>query len=234
MVPISALWMPILLSAVIVFVASSILHMVLPYHKSDYRKLPDEDKVVDVLRAAGVTPGPTYHFPHTTQRDMKSPDVAEKFKRGPVGLLTVIPSGPPAMGKYLGLWFVYCVVVSILVAIVAGTTLSAGTRYPVVFHLTALAALLGYGVQSPGLDLEGAGLERNRQARRRWIDLRAADRRDVWLAMAKVGGCPHMNIGGSGICANPNLSSLALLPYLLAAEPRAHGLFPSPRGRATA
>jgi hypothetical protein len=146
MVPISALWMPILLSAVIVFVASSILHMVLPYHKSDYRKLPDEDKVVDVLRAAGVTPGPTYHFPHTTQRDMKSPDVAEKFKRGPVGLLTVIPSGPPAMGKYLGLWFVYCVVVSILVAIVAGTTLSAGTRYPVVFHLTALAALLGHGV----------------------------------------------------------------------------------------
>jgi hypothetical protein len=138
--------MPILLSAVIVFVASSILHMVLPYHKSDYRKLPEEDKVVDVLRAAGVTPGPTYHFPHTTHTDMKSPDVVEKFKRGPVGLLTVIPSGPPAMGKYLGLWFVYCVVVSALVAIVAGTTLSAGTRYPVVFHLTALSALLGYGV----------------------------------------------------------------------------------------
>jgi hypothetical protein len=77
---------------------------------------------------------------------MKSPEVVEKFKRGPIGLLTVIPSGPPAMGKYLGLWFVYCVVVSILVAIVAGTTLSPGTRYPIVFHLTALTALLGYGV----------------------------------------------------------------------------------------
>jgi hypothetical protein len=146
MVPISALWMPILLSAVIVFVASSILHMVLPYHKSDYRKLPEEDRVVDALRAAGVTPGPVYHFPHTTHKDMKSSEVVEKFKRGPIGLLTVMPSGPPAMGKYLGLWFVYCVVVSILVAIVAGTTLSPGTRYPVVFHLTALTALLGYAV----------------------------------------------------------------------------------------
>jgi hypothetical protein len=146
MVPISALWMPILLSAVIVFVASSLLHMVLPYHKSDYRKLPEEDRVVDALRAAGVTPGPVYHFPHTTHKDMKSPEVVEKFKRGPIGLLTVIPSGPPAMGKYLGLWFVYCVVVSVVVAIVAGTTLSAGTRYLVVFHLTGLAAFLAYGV----------------------------------------------------------------------------------------
>ncbi|MDQ1389965.1 MAG: hypothetical protein QOF94_2372 [Acidobacteriaceae bacterium] len=146
MVPISALWMPILLSAVIVFVASSILHMVLPYHKSDYRKLPDEDKLVDALRSAGVTPGPAYHFPHSTHKEMKSPEVVEKFKRGPIGLLTVIPSGPPAMGKYLGLWFVYCVVVSIVVACVAGSTLSAGTRYLVVFHLTGLAAFLAYGV----------------------------------------------------------------------------------------
>ncbi len=57
------LWLPILLSAVIVFVASSLIHMVLPFHKNDYRKLPDEDKVMDTLRSAGVTPGPTYHFP---------------------------------------------------------------------------------------------------------------------------------------------------------------------------
>src|ERR1700692_1377564 len=142
MVPISSLWMPILLSAVIVFVASSILHMVLPYHKSDYRQLPEEDRVVDALRAAGVTPGPAYHFPHTTHKEMKSPEVVEKFKRGPIGLLTVIPSGPPAMEKYLGMWFAYCVVVSTVVAFVAGTTLSAGARLPAGFHLIALAAFL--------------------------------------------------------------------------------------------
>ncbi len=146
MVPITALWFPILLSAVIVFVASSILHMVLPYHKSDYRKLPDEDKVVDALRAAGVTPGPAYHFPHTTHKEMKSPEVVEKFKRGPIGLLTVIPSGAPAMGKYLGMWFVYCVVIGVFVACVAGRTLASGTPYPKVFHVAGIAAFLAYGL----------------------------------------------------------------------------------------
>src|SRR3982074_236936 len=142
MVPITALWLPILLSAVIVFVASSILHMVIPYHKSDYRKLPEEDKVMDALRAAGVTPGRTYHFPFCTHKDMKSPEAVEKFKRGPIGLLTVIPSGAPAMGKYLGLWFVYCVVVGAFVACLAGRTLAPGTRYPEVFHVAGIAAFL--------------------------------------------------------------------------------------------
>ena len=146
MVSITALWLPILLSAVIVFVASSIMHMVLPYHKSDYRKLPDEDRVVDALRAAGVTPGPAYHFPHSTHQEMKSPEVVEKFKRGPIGLLTVIPSGAPAMGKYLGQWFAYCVVVGIVVACVAGRTLAPGTPYPAVFHVVGIAGFLAYGL----------------------------------------------------------------------------------------
>ena len=146
MVSITALWLPILLSAVIVFVASSILHMVLPLHKSDYRKLPEEDKVLEALRGAGVTAGRTYHFPHSTHKEMKSPEVVEKFKRGPIGLLTVIPSGAPAMGKYLGLWFAYCVVVSCFVACVVGSTLGRGTRYLEVFHLAGIAAFLAYGI----------------------------------------------------------------------------------------
>jgi hypothetical protein len=146
MVTITALWVPILLSAVIVFVASSILHMVLPIHKSDYRKLPEEDKVLDALRAAGVTPGRTYHFPYCTHKDMKSPESVERFKRGPVGLLTVIPSGAPAMGKYLGLWFIYCLGVGVFVAYLTGRTLSSGTQYLEVFRVAGTTAVLGYAV----------------------------------------------------------------------------------------
>ncbi|HEX7894581.1 MAG TPA: hypothetical protein VF447_10345 [Terriglobales bacterium] len=93
MVSIHALWFPILLSAVIVFVASSILHMLIPIHKGDYRQLPDEEKVTDALRAAGVTPGRMYTFPFCTHRDMKSPAVIEKFKRGPVGHVIIRPNG---------------------------------------------------------------------------------------------------------------------------------------------
>jgi len=146
MVSITALWLAILLSAIIVFVASSILHMVLPFHKSDYRKLPDEDRVTDALRAAGVTPGPVYNFPHCTHQDMKKPEVVEKFKRGPVGFLTVYPSGPPAMGKYLGAWFVYCVVISIFVAYLTGRTLLPGMPYLQVFRVAGTAAFLAYGI----------------------------------------------------------------------------------------
>ena len=146
MVPITALWLPILLSAVIVFVASSIIHMLLPIHKSDYRQLPEEDRVLDTLRAAGVTPGRTYHFPYCTHKEMKSPAAVERFKRGPVGLLTVIPSGPPVMGKYLGQWFLYCVLIGVFVAYLTGRTLSRDTPYLEVFRVAGLTAFLGYAV----------------------------------------------------------------------------------------
>jgi hypothetical protein len=144
MVPITALWLPIVLSAVIVFVASSLIHMVLPLHKSDYRKLPAEDRVLDALRTAAVTPGRTYYFPYATHKEMKSPEAVERFKRGPVGLLTVIPSGPPAMGKYLVQWFIYCLVVGVFAAYVTGRTRSPGTQYLEVFRVAGTTAFLGY------------------------------------------------------------------------------------------
>ena len=146
MVPIHALWLPILLSAVIVFVASSIMHMLLPIHKSDYRKLPDETKVMDGLRAAGVTPGREYRFPFCTMKEMKTPEAMEKFKRGPVGMLVITPSGAPAMGKALGQWFVYCIVVSIFAAYLTGRTRLAGTEYLEVFRVAGTTAFLGYSL----------------------------------------------------------------------------------------
>ena len=145
MVPLTALWLPILLAAVIVFVASSIMHMVLPYHKSDYRKLPEEERVTEALRSAGVTRGRVYFFPYYSFKEMKSTAVVEKLKRGPVGFLTVLPSGPPAMGKNLFQWFVYCIVVGIFAGYLAGRTLAAGNVFLEVFCVVGTAAFLGYG-----------------------------------------------------------------------------------------
>jgi len=145
MIPLTALWLPILVSAVIVFFASFIIHMVLGYHKSDFRKLPDEDRVTDAMRSAGVTRGPAYFFPYFSFKEMKSAPVIEKLKRGPVGLLTVLPSGPPAMGKNLVQWFLYCVVISIFAAYLSGRTLAPGSAFGQVFGIVGIAALLGYG-----------------------------------------------------------------------------------------
>jgi hypothetical protein len=145
MVPLSALWLPILLSAIIVFVASSIMHTVLPYHRGDYRQLPDEDKLLATLRAAGLTRG-LYVFPFCTHKEMKSPAALEKYKQGPVGMMTVFPSGPPNMPKFLTMWFVYCLVIGFFVAYLTGHTVAPGARYLAVFRVAGTAAFLAYGL----------------------------------------------------------------------------------------
>ena len=145
MTPLSALWLPILLSAVIVFFASFIMHMVLAYHKSDYRKLPDEDRVTDALRSAGVTRGPAYFFPYFPFKEMKSAPAIEKMKRGPVGFVTLLPNGPPAMGKNLVQWFFYCLVISLFAAYLSRRLLAPGTAFLQVFRVIGTVAWLGYG-----------------------------------------------------------------------------------------
>jgi hypothetical protein len=145
MISLTALWLPIVLSTVIIFFASFIIHMVLTYHRSDYRALPDEERITDAMRSAGVTRGPAYFFPYFPFKEMKSPSTIEKMKRGPVGFLTVLPSGPPAMGKNLVQWFLYCVVISLFAAYVSSRTLAAGTAFLQVFRVVGTVALLGYG-----------------------------------------------------------------------------------------
>ena len=145
MVPLSALWLPILLSAVIVFVASSIMHVLLRYHASDYRQLPDENQILATLRGAAPKPG-LYLFPYILPKEMKSPATLEKYKQGPVGRLTIIPSGPPAMPKYLVLWFLYCLIIGFFVAYLTGHTVAPGSNYLAVFRVAGTAAFLAYGL----------------------------------------------------------------------------------------
>ncbi len=146
MVTLTSLWLPILLSAVAVFFASSLLHMVLKLHKNDFTNLPNEDETLAAMRKETLKPG-VYMFPgHKGGADMKSPEYLEKCKRGPVGLLTVMPSGPFNMGKYLGAWFGYCVLVGIFVAYLTSRTVAAGTDYIMVFRVAGTVAFMGYGV----------------------------------------------------------------------------------------
>ncbi|MBZ5682412.1 MAG: hypothetical protein LAO24_20155 [Acidobacteriia bacterium] len=145
MVPLAALWLPTVLSAVIVFIASSIMHMVLPYHRSDYSQLPDEDKLLGALRPANLKPG-LYVFPFCTHKDMKSPALQEKYKQGPVGFLTILRNAPPAMPKFLVQWFLYCWVVGFFVAYLAAHTIAPGVHYLPVFRVVGTAAFLAYGL----------------------------------------------------------------------------------------
>ncbi len=145
MVTLTALWLPIVLSAIIVFIASSIMHMVLPYHRSDYKQLPEEDKILAALRPVGLQKG-LYVFPYCTHKDMKSPAIQEKYKQGPVGMLTVFPSGPPAIPKFMGQWFAYCLIIGVFVAYLTGHTVAPGANYLVVFRVAGTAGFMAYGL----------------------------------------------------------------------------------------
>jgi hypothetical protein len=144
MTGLASLWLPIVLSSVIVFVASSVIHMVLPWHKSDYPKLPNEDQVMNALRPLGIPPG-DYVMPRAaSQQDMRSPEFIEKMKKGPVVMMTVLPNGPTGMAKNLTQWFLFSVVMGVFAAYVAGRALPPGSPYLPVFRFAGVAAFLGY------------------------------------------------------------------------------------------
>lgn len=144
MVPVMSLWIPILVSAVIVFVASAIIHMVLPFHRNDLRRVPKEDEVQDALRRFNLPPG-DYMVPRAgSSADMKNPQFIEKMKKGPVLMMTVMPPGPPSMATSLVLWFLNAIVVGIFAAYIAGRAVGPGGDYLQVFRFAGATAFLGY------------------------------------------------------------------------------------------
>lgn len=146
MIPILELWLPIVVSAVFVFFASSLAHMVLTYHKRDYLPLPKETETLESLRRLALAPG-LYVFPHcTSSKDMAAPEMQKKYAEGPVGNMAILPTGPPAMGKHLGLWFAYCLLVSLVVGYLAGLSHGPGAPFGVVFCFTTVASFLAYGL----------------------------------------------------------------------------------------
>ena len=134
------LWIPILVSAAAVWVASSILHLVIPIHNNDYAGLPEEDAVLDAMREQPLPPG-EYAFPFSaSMKELGEPEMIEKHKRGPVGFLTIQPNGPPGIGRNLALWFAYSIVISIFAAYITSFLTINSAREA--FRLTGTVAVL--------------------------------------------------------------------------------------------
>ncbi|MFN2387166.1 MAG: hypothetical protein ABR576_12940 [Thermoanaerobaculia bacterium] len=151
MVTIPMLWAPILISTVLVFLASFLLWMVLPFHRRDYRGLPDEASVAEALRRQDAGPG-QYHIPWAADRAArKDPEFMRRMKQGPAGFLTLVEPGAPNMAKSLGSWLVYVLVISFFLAYLASRTLPAATDYLQVFRVVGTVAVLAYsGAVIPG------------------------------------------------------------------------------------
>ena len=146
MVSLASLWLPIVVAAVLVFIASSLVHMVLGYHAADYGKLADEDKVMDALRPFNIPPGDYLTPCPTSSSSMKDPEFIARRKRGPVFMMTMWPAGEVAMGGQLAQWFVFCLVVGLFSAYLTSRALPAGARYLDVHQFAGTIAFIGYSL----------------------------------------------------------------------------------------
>lgn len=138
------LWIPILASAVLVFVASSLIHMVIKWHQADYRGLSNEDVVRSAIRAGNAAPG-QYVVPYCREmKEMAAPEMQAKFREGPNAFIMLRPAGPPDMGRPLALWFLYSVAIAVLAAYVASKTLHADATFGQVLRVVSILSFLAY------------------------------------------------------------------------------------------
>jgi hypothetical protein len=146
MVTLVSLWLPILLSAVGIFFLSFVANVILPHHRNDYVKVPNEDGVQNALQGFAIPPG-DYMLPRAQgMSEMKDPAYQEKLRRGPVALMTVLPNRMVPMGPTLAQWFIYLVVVMVIAAHAAQRVFPIGAGYRDVFHLVALMVFAGLAV----------------------------------------------------------------------------------------
>ena len=144
MVSLPSLWMPILLSTVLVFLASFVTHMVLKYHWSDFRRMPLEDDVMETLRRFNIPPG-DYVVPHPKDAAaLRSKEFQEKVARGPRFVATIVPAGQTGMGAQLAQWFVFCTVVSVFAGYLTSRSVPAGAEYLHVSQVASTTAFIGY------------------------------------------------------------------------------------------
>jgi hypothetical protein len=146
MVGFVALCLPILLSSVIVFIVSSVIHMAAPWHKNDYPKMEKEDNFREALQPLAIPPG-DYIVPRSSgMADMRSPEFLDKLKKGPVMMVTVMPNGMMSITTSLIGWFAYLIVIGIFAGYVAGCALPVGAAYLQVFRFVGTTAFVGYSL----------------------------------------------------------------------------------------
>ena len=144
MVSLGSLWLPVLLAAVLVFIVSALVHMVLKYHNRDYTRIPNEDAIRSAIRNAGPAPA-QYIIPYCPEmKEMETPEMKQKFTEGPIAVVNVMRPGVPSMGRPLANWFLFCLAVSFFIAYIASHAVPAGTPYLQVFRVVGAIGFLAY------------------------------------------------------------------------------------------
>jgi hypothetical protein len=144
MTPITSLLVPIVAATVAVFVLSMLIQMA-PWHKRDFGNVPNDDAVLNTIRDLNIPPGdycvPSPRLPSGE----RNPDFVEKWAKGPSVTMTVI--GPSSsMGRYLGQWFAFVLLVAGISAWMTGTIIQPGGNSHAIVHYAAIVTFLSYSL----------------------------------------------------------------------------------------
>lgn len=141
---IAALWLPVLATSIVIFIAGAIIWMAMPWHKTSWSRTRDEEAVRGALQ--GNSPG-AYTVPFAmANADLADPDLIRKFEEGPVAFINVVASGKPAMGGKLIMNFCYNLLVAVICAYMVSRTVAADAAYLDVFRIAGTTAFIAYGV----------------------------------------------------------------------------------------
>ena len=127
------------------FLASSVIHMMLGFHKNDVGAIPTNARWPTRSVRSRSRPG-DYAMPHGHAKEMHTPEFIQKTREGPVAIMTVLPNEPAKMGKSLTMWFGYSLAVGGVAAYVAGVTVGIGAEYGEVFRVVAAVSFAGYSL----------------------------------------------------------------------------------------
>jgi hypothetical protein len=148
MVSLTQLWLPILAAAIGGFVASSLIHMVLKWHNSDYKRLPNEEEVRAALKPVATAPA-MYFIPHMMDhKEIAKPENSRKFEEGPIGMITILAPGKPKMGPNMVKWLLLNIFVAAVAAYLASKTVPAGASFLAVCRPVSIVAFMSFAVGS--------------------------------------------------------------------------------------
>ena len=142
------LWLPIVATAVLIFIASSLIHMVFKWHNKEYGQFSNEDEIRAAINAGKPAIG-QYVLPHCLDmKDMQNEAMQHKFLEGPIGFITLRPNGPPKMGGSLLKWFIFSLALAAFCAVLAVQVLGLEADSHRAGHLIGMTSFLAYSAGS--------------------------------------------------------------------------------------
>ena len=139
----AGLSIPILLSAIAVFVISLAGRLLIGHHKADWNELPEEGDTMEFLRKSGIKPG-CYIFPLVHSKEHRTDELKEqRLEAGPWGTIHVWTS-QGNLGSRLLQTFTFHLVASFFIAYLGTLAIEPGAGFLKAFQVTGTAGILAY------------------------------------------------------------------------------------------